>query len=240
MTGSQENTMISEKARKKKSTVREYIEALIIAIVVALLLRAFVIEAFKIPSGSMIPNLLVGDHIFVNKYVYGIRIPFTKYHLFKGREPKRGEMIVFIYPVDETKDFIKRVVGIPGDKIEVKKDALYVNDKLVKRTVVKDLEAGHWIEDEDSFNIFKEEINGYSYYSMYEKDTYLEEFGPVWIPEGMVFVMGDNRDHSHDSRSWGFVPEKNIKGKAMCIWLSLDKDWKSGLPIRLDRFKILH
>ena len=118
---------------KKKGTVREYVESLGLAILVALTIRAFGIEAFKIPSGSMIPTLSIGDHIFVNKFIYGLRIPFTKYKFIKVHEPKRGEVIVFIYPVDEKKDFIKRVIGMPGDRIHIDGENIWVNGELLKK-----------------------------------------------------------------------------------------------------------
>ncbi|MBT3180879.1 MAG: signal peptidase I, partial [Deltaproteobacteria bacterium] len=121
------------KLKKKKSTIREYVEALGVAVIVALIIRMFVFEAFKIPSGSMIPTLSIGDHIFVNKFVYGLRIPFTKHRFFRFTDPKRGDVVVFIYPEDESKDFIKRVIGLPGDRIHIDNDSISINDEVVRK-----------------------------------------------------------------------------------------------------------
>lgn len=225
---------------KKKSAFREYAEALITAVLIALFIRSFVIEAFKIPSGSMIPTLSVGDHIFVNKFAYGLRIPLTKYHFARFAEPKRGEVIVFIYPVEEKKDFIKRVIGLPGDKIHVEGQEVWVNgvplerNKLTaalypsdkRRLLVKDGGA-EWAIPYSvgwrDFDLYEEKVGDVNHIVQYEKFRERPAFDTV-VPPGKYFVMGDNRDNSADSREWGFVPEANIKGKAMFVWLSIDKD----------------
>ncbi|PIU57503.1 MAG: signal peptidase I [Deltaproteobacteria bacterium CG07_land_8_20_14_0_80_38_7] len=234
--------------KKKKHIVREYVEALLTAAIIALFIRAFVIEAFKIPSGSMIPTLSVGDHIFVNKFIYGLRIPFTKNKFIKLRSPTRGEVIVFIYPVDESKDFIKRVVGLPGDKIEIKgtdvlvngeclsHDPLVVNqdseDKRLLNIVGGSLKHIPYVPDFENYNFFEEATGDVKHVVQYENGIWRSSY-EFAVPEGHYFVMGDNRDNSADSREWGFVPEENIKGKAMFVWLSLDKD-QGG--IRWDEF----
>jgi signal peptidase I len=219
----------------QKSTAREYAESIAIAVLIALFLRAFVVEAFKIPSGSMLPTMQIGDHIFVNKFIYGLRIPFTDIKLFEYRKPHRGEVIVFIYPKDPSEDFIKRVVGLEGDCVEVRANQVFINGKPVPRKAIPG-ECSNWDYDERS-NIwslkycarFEETLDG-------ETFTTVEELPPAgramqrvdWprgeqsckVPPGDVFVMGDNRNNSSDSRMWGFLPIENIRGKAMVIWLS--------------------
>lgn len=225
--------------KRKKSVVREYIEALLIAGFIALFIRAFIIEAFKIPSGSMIPTLSVGDHIFVNKFVYGLRIPFSKKYIVKFGEPKRGDVIVFICPVEEGKDFIKRVIGLPGDKIHISNTSVEVNGEVLEHeevTVSKDdndkrlldvkgsdIKEIPFVPDYMNFNFYEEEVGDVEHLVQYEKDVFRNSYD-VEVPPGHYFVMGDNRDNSADSREWGFVPDGNVKGKAMFVWLSLDKD----------------
>ena len=184
----------------KKSIVREYIEAFAIAIVLALIIRAFVVQAFKIPSGSMEPTLLVGDHILVNKFIYGIMIPFTDIKLLDFRTPKRGEVIVFIYPKDDSKDFIKRVIGVEGDRIEIRDKKLYINDTLHNDSPYK----VQYIE--------KGVMPGH----VGARDNY----GRVVVPKDSLFVMGDNRDKSADSRFWGFVSLNKVRGEAFLIYWS--------------------
>jgi signal peptidase I len=225
--------------KKKKSVVREYAEALLTAIVIALFIRAFVIEAFKIPSGSMIPTLSVGDHIFVNKFVYGLRIPFTAERFITFREPTRGEVVVFIYPPDHGKDFIKRVMGLPGDRIHVEGKNVFINGELVRTRPVEVSEFPGdkrrllardgtqrtipFVRGWRDFDFLEEEEGGRTHLVQYEKEVQREPYDAV-VPAGHYFMMGDNRDNSSDSREWGFVPSQNIKGRAMFIWLPLDKD----------------
>jgi signal peptidase I len=201
---------------KRKSVIREYIEAFVVAIVLALIIRTFVVQAFKIPSGSMEPTLLIGDHILVNKFIYGERIPFTEIKLLDFRHPKKGEVIVFIYPKDESKDFIKRVIGVEGDKVEIKDKELYINDKL----------------HNDSYGTYRDNaiIPGH----IQPRDN----FGPVVVPKNSLFVMGDNRDRSADSRFWGFVHLNKVKGKAFLIywsWGGFMRDIKWGRMGKLIR-----
>lgn len=212
---------------------------MIIAGLVALFIRSFVIEAFKIPSGSMIPTLSVGDHIFVNKFIYGLRLPFTRRHFIKFRDPQRGEVIVFICPNGDGKDFIKRVVGLPGDLVRVystevevngerfKHEDVYVTqdskDKRVLLVEGSDVQKIPYVPDLENFDFYEEETDGTDHLVQYEKGV-LRHTYEFKVPEGHFFMMGDNRDNSADSREWGFVPQGNIKGKAMFVWLSLDKD----------------
>ncbi len=182
---------------KKKSKVREYGETLVIALLIALFVRAFVVQAFKIPSGSMEPTLLVGDHILVNKFIYGIRIPLVGTKPFTLKKPRRGDVIVFIYPRDRKKDFIKRVIGVEGEKVEIKGQQIYINDRLI----------------EDPWGVYRRTI---SFGGLSAKGN----FGPVVVPPDSLFVLGDNRDNSQDSRYWGFVPLKDVLGKAFIIYWS--------------------
>lgn len=186
------------KKLKKKSVFREYAEAAAIAIILALFIRTFVIQAFKIPSGSMIPTLLVGDHILVNKFIYGIKLPFVNKTMIPIRTPQRDDVIVFIYPQDESKDFIKRVIGLPGEILKMVDRKIYINGKPY----------------DDEYGVFKES-QGQRMLTPAKSN-----FGPVSIPEGHLFVMGDNRDNSHDSRFWGFVPIESVRGKALIIYWS--------------------
>lgn len=208
----QKETLLKERKSKsglkKKGVFREYAEAAVIAVLLALFIRTFVVQAFKIPSGSMKPTLLVGDHILVNKFLYGIKIPFTDKTLIPISDPKRSDVIVFIYPVDPDKDFIKRVIGLPGDKVEIFGEKVLINDKP--------------FDDKHGF---------YSNLSRTAARTgELSHFGPITVPEGHLFVMGDNRDHSYDSRFWGFVPLSSVKGKAFIIYWSWPH-WKRFLHI---------
>jgi len=186
------------KDEKKTSKFKEYIESIIIAILIALFIRTFIICAYKIPSRSMVPTLLVGDHILVNKFIYGVKIPLLRRTIIPFSEPKRGEIVVFIFPNDRSKDFIKRVIGVGGDKIEIKNKTIFINDKEFK----------------DSFGVYSDSLILPK--SMQPRDN----FGPVNVPEKTIFVMGDNRDESLDSRFWGFVDLKDVEGKAFIIYWS--------------------
>jgi signal peptidase I len=179
-------------AKKKKGILREYLEAAAIAVLLALFIRAFVVQAFKIPSGSMEPTLLIGDHILVNKFVYGIKAPLVNKTMIPIGEPERGDIIVFIYPLDKKKDFIKRVIGLPGDEIRIVNNRIYINGKPYN----------------DPHGVYKD----------HGGDN--RNLGPFVVPDESLFVMGDNRDHSYDSRYWGFVPMESVKGKAMIIYWS--------------------
>ena len=210
---------------KKKSTFREYAEAAAIAVLLAFFIRTFVVQAFKIPSGSMKPTLLIGDHILVNKFIYGLKIPFTDRYLVQIKRPKRGDIVVFKWPTDENKDFIKRVVGIDGDKIAIIDDVLHVNgEKIVTQYVEK-------YEDRDLTRADKYlELLGECKHYILDEHTKHENHGPVTVPENSVFVMGDNRDNSHDSRYWGFVSLSKLKGRAIIIYWSWP-NWKRFLHV---------
>lgn len=181
-------------SKKRKSLLWEYTEAIVTALILALIIRAYIIQAFKIPTGSMIPTLLIGDHLLVNKMIYGTKLPFTDKRVLVFKKPERGDIIVFRYPEDPDRDFIKRIVGVGGDLVEGKGKAVFVNGKQMEET---------YIRHTDSSAIDKR-----------------DNFGPFLVPEGKIFVMGDNRDQSYDSRFWGYVDIDEIKGKALIIYWS--------------------
>jgi len=185
-----------------KSKFREYAEAIVIAVLIAFFIRTFIIQAFKIPSGSMKPTLQIGDHILVTKFIYGIKIPIIRKTLASISEPKRGDMVVFIYPEDRSKDFVKRVIGIGGDNIEIRNKKIYLNGLPYK----------------DNYGAYTDDmiIPGVA--------QPRDNFGPVTVPPGSVFVMGDNRDQSYDSRFWGFVDLRDVLGKAFIIYWSWNND----------------
>ncbi len=188
--------------KKKKSSLRENIEAILVAIVLALFIRTFIIQAFKIPSGSMKQTLQIGDHILVNKFIYGIKMPFLMTTIVPIKNPERDDIIVFKFPEDPDKDFIKRVIGIAGDVVEYRDKQVYINHKR--------LNHDYGIHTDSNI------ISG----GVQPRDN----FGPVVVPENSLFVMGDNRDHSYDSRFWGFVDLKAVRGKALIIYWSWDKE----------------
>jgi len=212
---------------RKKSLFREYFEAALIAILLALFIRTFVVQAFKIPSGSMEPTLLVGDHILVNKFIYGIKIPFTDHYILRIKKPERGDIAVFKWPRDEKKDFIKRVIGVAGDKVEIKDDALYLNDKKIEIKYIGTYKDNYVNSLSRYLEFFKEG----EHYIIDEYSKH-ENFGPVVVPEDSIFAMGDNRDNSHDSRYWGFVSLRKLKGKAMIVYWSWPSWRRFGHLIR--------
>ena len=210
---------------------KESFQSILIAILIALMLRSFVVEAFKIPSGSMIPTLAIGDQIFVNKYLYGVRVPFTSIRLVEFEAPQRGEVIVFICPIEPHQDYIKRVIGIPGDEIAVRNGVIRVNGEPVKRKLIGTQEFADRDNDSERWRAFKaqvyEQTLGDKIYSVLQDPDSPSDgsnFGPAIIPEGHVFVMGDNRDHSYDSRMWGTVPIDSILGRSLFVWWSWGKD----------------
>ena len=286
----------------RKSTAREYAESIGVAVLIALFLRAFVVEAFKIPSGSMIPTMEIGDHIFVNKFIYGLRIPWTRTRFFEWRQPRRGEVIVFINPCEPDKDFIKRIVALEGDSVEVRCDILYVNGAAVPSRATVGEECLYWDRKEDggpwvreNCSRYVELLDGITFETIHpldrpERDEERRGAGdgaygrvsgdgdfpevpnlrmPICpasndprtqeqkvaalgrvqesvpesrnysgpckpqkryvVPKGHVFVMGDNRENSSDSRRWGPVPLENIKGKALFIWWSSKPDDQGGI-----------
>ena len=191
-------------SRRAKSTAREYFESILIAVILALFARTFVVQAFKIPTGSMEPNLLVGDHLLVNKFVFAPTATSLERMLLPNREIRRGDIIVFKYPEDPERDFIKRVIGLPGETIELRSKKVHVN--------------GTPIEEPYAHFLYPPPAEGAA-----KPWDLRETFGPVTVPDGHLFMMGDNRDNSQDSRFWGFMPLSYVKGRAMVIYWSFDE-----------------
>jgi len=222
--------MSVRKSAAVQATEERYdiIRALIVCILVVIFIRSFVVEPFRIPSRSMEPSLLIGDHLFVSKFSYSFSIPFTKIQLFDTSDPKRGDVIVFLFPRDESLNYIKRVIGIPGDRVKFHDDKLWVNDKLLQQELVTDsAEIESVLGPNDSEGIlYKEHIDDKVHYIRLSKNELKAMARPNFeevVPEGSYFVLGDNRDDSYDSRFWGVVKKENIKGKAQMIWISLDQ-----------------
>jgi signal peptidase I len=196
--------------KPSKGKIRENVEALIIAIILAMFIRTFAVQAFKIPSGSMQNTLLIGDYILVNKFIFGIKLPYTDITLIPIKEPQRGDVIVFKFPEDPSKDFIKRVVGVGGDTVRIVNKKVYVNGKL----------------QENPYAIYMDPHT--NPYNAPQRDNQ----GPITVPKGKLFMMGDNRDESNDSRFWGFVDVSAVRGKAFMIYWSWDSN---GFDVRWKR-----
>ena len=222
-------------ATSQKKWLIENLVSLGLALLVVFTIRSSFIEAFKIPSGSMIPTLLIGDHIFVNKMAYGFKLPFSDWitgkptYLIEREPPKRGDIIVFLYPGDTSLYYIKRVIGVPGDTIEMRNKQLFVNGNAVNREAMSaDDSKGVFAQLEDqrysagSIDVFRERLDSDEHVIMQDRYNNMDETRPpITVPPQKLFVMGDNRDFSNDSRYWGFVPYENVKGKALFVWLSL-------------------
>src|ERR1044071_7355465 len=190
----------------KKSTLREYFESIVIAVILAFFIRTFVVQAFKIPTGSMEENLLIGDHLLVNKFIFGPTETALERKVLPVDTIKRGQVIVFKYPVEPDRDFIKRVIGLPGETVEVKEKKVYINGKQLEEPYV------HFLQ---------EPVNTAEFHEVPSCDV-RERYGPVTVPPNQLFVMGDNRDNSQDSRYWGFLPRDLVKGKALVIYWSYE------------------
>ena len=200
----QDATHAGQQQKKNKSKIREYTEALLSAAALAFLIRTFIIQSFVIPSGSMENTLLVGDFLLANKFIYGVTIPGITHKLFSLRTPRRGEVVIFKYPLDPSQEYIKRVVGLPGDEITIRDKQVYVNGTLSINP--------HEIHTDTQIRPISLDIR--------------DNFGPIKVPEHSYFVMGDNRDNSYDSRFWGYVPDTGIVGLAMIKFWSWDtKTW---------------
>jgi len=209
-----EESAVQQVAVKRKSTAREWIKTLAVAIFLALFIRTFIVQAFKIPSGSMLPTLEIGDHILVNKFIYGVRLPFLDLWLLGPWTPKRGDIIVFKYPYDESRDFIKRVIGLPGDVVEVHDKQVHINGKLL----------------EEPYAVYKDAAVSSNPHST------RDFFGPITIPAGKLFVLGDNRDHSQDSRFWGFLDLQKLEGEAFVVYWSWDSEGMRPRWNRIGKF----
>ncbi|MGV7220633.1 MAG: signal peptidase I [Nitrospinales bacterium] len=251
MTNKKTNTKL--KQAKKKSVAREYTEAILIALALALFIRTFIVQAFKIPSGSMKDTLLIGDHLLVTKFKYGIHIPneilffgnqlFDDYTLFQ-KIPERKDIIVFKFPDNEKRDFIKRVIGLPGETLEIRRQKVYINGKVLDDSYTRHNEKPENFEYNidyacpssipENTESFMRATNSLSMEYRTDRRNYpRDNLCPIKVPEGHVFVMGDNRENSEDSRFWGFVDVRKIRGKALLIYWSWDhdKNW-----VRFGRF----
>ncbi len=189
----------------KKSVIREYTETLIIAVILALFVRTWVFQAFKIPTGSMEHNLLIGDHLIVNKMVFAPTLTGFERAILPDRAIKRGDVVVFKFPQDPERDFVKRVIGLPGDRLELHRKQVYINGQAIPQPYVEFLEPP-------------------SSDGPPKVDDLREEYGPVTVPTDQYFMMGDNRDNSQDSRYWGFMPLSYVKGEALFIYFSFEEN----------------
>jgi signal peptidase I len=200
-------------ATYEKSTAREYFESIVIAVILALFVRTFVVQAFKIPSGSMEDNLLVGDHLLVNKFIFGGAPTALERTLLPVREIRRGDVMVFKFPQEPERDFIKRVIGLPGDTVELRRKQVYINGQPI---------------DETAWHLkFRSPPPPEG---APQRDVF-DSYGPVTVPADHYFVMGDNRDDSYDSRYWRFLPRTYVKGRAMTIYFSYDPEAKGALSL---------
>jgi signal peptidase I len=183
---------------RKKSVIRDWIESIVVAFILAMIIRTFIVQAFKIPTGSMRPTLMEGDLILVNKFIYGAKVPFIDFRLPQVGKLTRGDVIVFVYPEDTKKDFIKRLVGLPGETVEIKNGTIFINDKPLLDPVFSQ-----------------------RYY--YNRGDFAIESQKITVPADSYYALGDNSASSKDSRYWGFVPKKNILGKAILIYWPLNR-----------------
>ena len=214
----------------------EYSKSFFPVLLAVLVLRAMLFEPFRIPSGSMMPTLLVGDFILVKKYAYGLRLPITHTKITSGEKPKRGDVAVFRYPEDESLDYIKRIIGLPGDHVGYYNRRLTINGKPLKIEFDhrydglgdrnRMVDGGGCDRVGAECNVYYEKLGSSLHTVMTNPDVGFSFEGELFVPEGQYFVMGDNRDHSNDSRYWGFVPQENLVGKAIMIWMHWD--WRNG------------
>jgi signal peptidase I len=206
----------------QKSTLREYFESIVIAVILALFVRTWVVQAFKIPTGSMENNLLIGDHLLVNKFVFGPTASGLERALLPVREIRRGEIVVFKYPDEPERDFIKRVIGLPGDTLELRAQKVYINGKPLDEPYVHhSLPPASLGAEVTSADV-------------------RERYGPVTVPPNQYFVMGDNRDNSQDSRYWGFLPRHYVKGKALMIYWSYEGGDLGSIFTKVRWERLLH
>jgi signal peptidase I len=242
MTDISETTPNSLKAKQNHEQIegrKDLMRALFLCLLAVVVVRSFLFEPFKIPSSSMVPTLKIGDHIFVSKFNYGLSLPFTKFEFVAWGIPKRGEVIVFLFPRDESLHYIKRVIGVPGDRLEFKGKDIFINGGKVTKERVTDFSEISRVTGGREFSgeLYKETLGDIVHYVKYASGGSYEfsRSNQVEIvPPDKFFVAGDNRDDSYDSRSWGYVPRENIKGRAQMIWLSLDQDENWG---RLTKFR---
>ncbi len=226
----------------KEPIIVEYARSFFPVILAVLVLRSAVVEPFRIPSGSMMPTLLIGDFILVNKFSYGIRLPVLNKKIVDFDEPKTGDVVVFRYPKDPTIDYIKRVVAVPGDTIDYRDKTLIINGKATKQVqlgLYNGIGSGArmtgTLENVETIGEVEHSILVNQLYPDLPPGCQMLTSGTITVPEGYYFVMGDNRDNSNDSRCWGYVPEKNLVGKAFAVWMSWDSQRDNVLPIAWER-----
>lgn len=203
---------------------REYLTTLVLAVVCALFVRHFLVTAYKVPTGSMQPALKPGDFIFASRVSYGVQVPFSSKR-WNLTLPERGDIVVFSYPNQPAVTYVKRVVGLPGDRVQIVKGRLVLNEEPVS---YEKMEAGSDNPNVELFDIFKETSGEVSWRVIFQKNPDDKDFGPLIVPPGEVFLLGDNRDASDDSRYWGTVPMSQVVGRVALIWLSLDWQHKWG------------
>jgi len=214
----------------KRNGMVEFVDSVWVVVLIALCIRFFLFESFRVPTGSMVPNIYIGDMLFVNKYIYGLRPPFTKWHFFRFKEPERGEVVVFIYPENPSQDFVKRVIGLPGDRVKLDGRRIFVNDEELRRERVGTFSYVESRGGERETEWYLEtNREGATYPVLYSAGDGHPAFlfdcrfcdSEFTVPDDALFVMGDNRDVSLDSRFWGFVPYDHLKGRASMIWFSV-------------------
>jgi len=205
----------------QKSTVREYFESIVIAVILALFVRTWVVQAFKIPTGSMENNLLIGDHLLVNKFAFAPTATGLERALLPIRDVHRGDIVVFKYPVEPERDFIKRVIGLPGETLELRAKKVYINGRPLDEPYVHFLTAATTFAEVTSADV-------------------RENYGPITVPQDQFFVMGDNRDNSQDSRYWGYLPRGHVKGKALMIYWSYEGDDMGSVFTKVRWERLLH
>ncbi|NOT86005.1 MAG: signal peptidase I [Methylococcaceae bacterium] len=210
---------------KNEPILVEYARSFFPIVLIVLLLRSFLVEPFRIPSGSMMPTLLVGDFILVNKFTYGIRLPVINTKIIEMNNPQRGDIVVFRFPKDPSVDYIKRVIGVPGDRIAYYDKVLHINDKLIPQASLGIYQGVGQGAEMTGAEHKRENLQTVEHDMLIKNGAPTVE-GVYQVPAGHYFVMGDNRDNSNDSRYWGFVPEQNLVGKAFFIWMSWDWDHK--------------
>lgn len=231
-----EQPVAAPKPVKAKHIVREYAESIIVAVLLALVIRTFVVQAFKIPSGSMEDTLAIGDHILVNKFIYGAKIPFVDATLPEVREPRRGDIVVFDSPNEPLK-VVKRLIGVPGDTLEMVHGVVIRNGAKLDEPYVQNLSP-----DETAGPYYRAEMRSWQVRYLIGRDTAgyapdLHDWGPVVVPRDSLFVMGDNRDSSYDGRYWGFLPRANVRGTPLFIYYSYDmRSWRPLKPLTAIRW----
>lgn len=197
----------------------EYARSFFPVFFIVLILRSFIMEPFRIPSASMMPTLLIGDFILVNKYAYGLRLPVIHTKIYENKTPQRGDIIVFRYPEDPSIPYIKRVVGVPGDHLVYYNKSLYINDIIIKQDSKEEYRVMPYSGNNSNLSRHEEHLGDVTHDILIDPNS-LSLNIETWIPEGQYFVLGDNRDNSRDSRFWGFVPDENLVGRAFMIWMN--------------------